>query len=314
MNALILIAGLALTASQTAAGLPQQSSLAMAAPSAVSKVSALTRDTRGRPTIDAEINGKGPFRMVVDTAAQTSLVTPMLVDDLGLPAIGEMGIGGVAGQQQARLYGVDRFKTSLFDVADVGMLALPNATVTEARGIVGMEMFTQDRVVFDNAANRLTIEPSGEPAEGFIAVAGRRSESGLLEVPVEIDGVTFNALVDTGASVSVASGGALSALGWAETDPRLAPAGAIRGATQHGTTVLKGVVGHLKVGPANLRDVPLIFVAGETGADHNGAPSLILGSDLLNNLDAFALDFPKAEFSIRIPDRPRQTGPSVSGR
>jgi hypothetical protein len=121
-------------------------------------------------------------------------------------------------------------------------------------------------------------------------------------------------LVDTGASVSVASGGALSALGWAETDPRLAPAGAIRGATQHGTTVLKGTVGRIKLGPASLRDVSLIFVAGETAADQNGAPNLILGSDLLNNLDAFALDFPKAEFSIRIPDRTRQSGPSMPGR
>lgn len=314
MHALILIASLVLTATQAAADQPQQQPSAAEAPLAALKVSALTRDTRGRPTIDAEINGKGPFRMVVDTAAQTSLVTPMLVEELGLPAIGEMGIGGVAGQQQAALYGVDRFKTSLFDIADVGMLALPNATVTEARGIVGMEMFTQDRVVFDNAANRLTVERSGAPAEGFIAVAGRLSESGLLEVPVEIDGVTFNALVDTGASVSVASGGALSALGWTETDPRLSPAGAIHGATQHGTTVLKGTVGRIKLGPANLRDVPLIFVAGETAADQNGAPNLILGSDLLNNLDAFALDFPKAEFSIRIPDIVRQSGPSMPGR
>lgn len=302
MHALILIAGLTLTAPQTAAERPQRQACAAEAPSAVSKVSALTRDTRGRPTIEAEINGKGPFRMVVDTAAQTSLVTPMLVDELGLPAIGEMGIGGVAGQQQARLYGVDRFKTSLFDIADVGMLALPNATVTEARGIVGMEMFTQDRVVFDNAAERLTIEPSGAPAVGFVPVVGRLGNSGLLEVPIEIDGVKFNALVDTGASVSVASGGALSALGWAENDPRLAPAGAIRGATQHGTTVLKGTVGRIRLGPVNFRDVPLVFVAGEPSeAKESRAPDLILGSDLLNNLDAFALDFPKAELHVRIP-------------
>ena len=122
-----------------------------------------------------------------------------------------------------------------------------------------MEMFTQNRVVFDNAADRLTVEPTGAPAEGFVAVAGRLSDSGLLEVPVEIDGVTFKALVDT--SVSAASGGALSALGWTENNPRLAPAGAIRGATRHGTTVLKGTVGRIRLGPVNFRDVPLIFTA-----------------------------------------------------
>lgn len=123
----------ALTTMQASAGEPQQQS-SVAEAVASQTVAVLTRDTRGRPTMEAEINGKGPFRMVVDTAAQTSLVTPTLVDELGLPAIGEMGIGGVAGQQQARIYGVDWFKTSLFDITDVGMLALPNATVTEAPG------------------------------------------------------------------------------------------------------------------------------------------------------------------------------------
>lgn len=302
MHALILIAGLAMTAPQPAAEQPQQQEATPEASAAVAKVSALTRDTRGRPTIEAEINGKGPFRMVVDTAAQTSLLTPTLVDELGLPAIGAMEVGGVAGQQQAALYGVDHFKTALFDRSAVGMIALPNATVTEARGIVGMEMFTQNRVVFDNAAERLTIEPSGSSTTDFVAVAGRLSDSGLLEVPVEIDGVTFNALIDTGASVSVGSGAALKALGWTETDPRLAPAGAIRGATDHGTAVLKGAVGRIRLGPVNFRDVPLIFVAGEVSETKDGeTPNLILGSDLLNNLDAFALDFPKAELQVRIP-------------
>ena len=302
MHALILIAGLAINAPQPATGQPQQQAATAEALMLASKESALTRDSRGRPTIEAEINGKGPFRMVVDTAAQTSLLTPALVDELGLPAIGEMGVGGVAGQQQAALYGVDRFKTALFDRTAVGMIAMPNATVTEARGIVGMEVFTQDRVVFDNAAKRLSIEPSGIPKTGFVSVAGRLNDSGLLEVPVDIDGVTFNALIDTGASVSVASGGALKALGWTETDSRLAPAGEIRGATDHGTAVLEGTVNRIRLGPVNFQNVPLIFVADESPDAGGGqTPELILGSDLLNNLDAFALDFPKAELQVRIP-------------
>lgn len=301
MNALILTAGLALISTSGAQTPPAQAPQSTTVAVAPSKVSPLTRDTRGRPTIDAQVNGQGPFRMVVDTAAQTSLLAPDLVGVLALPAVGEMGVGGVAGHQQSAIYGVDRFTTSFFDAEEIGMLALPNATVTEASGIIGMEMFSQDRVVFDNKAEQLKSEPSGTPIEGFVSVKGRLNDSGLLEVPVEIDGVVFNALVDTGASVSVASGGALKALGWAETDPRLSPAGAIRGATQHGTAVLQGKVGRIRLGPVNFRDVPLVFIAAETATDTASKPTLILGSDLLNNLDAFALDFPKAELQIRIP-------------
>lgn len=301
MHLLILIASLALADTPLAADEPQRQPPAGEARSSGQAGAVLTRDTRGRPTIDAEINGKGPFRLVVDTAAQTSLVTPLLVDELALPKVGEMNLGGVAGRQQAGLYGVDRFRTALFEVEDIGMLVLPNASVTEARGIIGMEMFSNSSVLFDLSANRISIAPSGA-REGFTAVAGRLDDQGLLTVPVEIDGVAFTALVDTGAAVSVASGGALSALGWAQTDPRLTPAGQIRGATQHGTTVLRGTVGRIKLGPVNFRDVPLIFAAdkpAEAGAD--GGPNLILGADLLNGLEAYALDFPRGELQIRVP-------------
>lgn len=138
MHLLILIASLALADTPLAADEPQRQPPTGEVRSSGQAGAVLTRDTRGRPTIDAEINGKGPFRLVVDTAAQTSLVTPLLVDELALPKVGEMNLGGVAGQQQAGLYGVDRFRTALFEVEDIGMLVLPNASVTEARGIIGM--------------------------------------------------------------------------------------------------------------------------------------------------------------------------------
>lgn len=269
----------------------------------------LYRDTRGRPTIDTRFNGQPPVRMVVDTAAQMSLVGQPLIQELGLPGLGEgMTVNGVAGQTQAELYGVDRFATDLFDVEGVALLAMPNANVTEARGIVGMEMFSQGRLEFDLTANRLTLGPSARP-DGFVAVQGRLNEAGLLTVPVEIDGVAFDALVDTGAGVSVASGGALRALGWSDDDPRLKAAGTIRGATQHQTAIRSGRVGRIKLGPVNFRDIDLIFAdapataetpiaSSEEGAER---PSLILGSDLLNALQAYAIDFSQGQLQIRVP-------------
>jgi predicted aspartyl protease len=286
------------------------------APAAVTQVQAavsapLFHDTRGRPTIDARFNGQSPVRMVVDTAAQMSLVSLPLVQQLGLPGLGEgMTVDGVAGRTQAELYGVDRFSTDLFDVEGVALLAMPNANVTEARGIIGMEMFSQGRLEFDLTANRLSLGPSARP-EGFVVVQGKLNEAGLLVVPVEIDGVTFDALVDTGAGVSIASSGALRALGWADGDPRLKAAGAIRGATQHQTVVRSGQIGRITLGPVSFRDIDLVFAeapaSGEASPSSSqnkteARPSLILGADLLNALTAFAVDFPKAQLQIRVPE------------
>jgi predicted aspartyl protease len=271
----------------------------------------LYRDTRGRPTIDTRFNDRAPVRMVVDTAAQMSLVSLPLVQELALSSLGEgMTVNGVSGQTQAELYGVDRFATDLFDVEGVALLAMPNAGVTEARGIVGMEMFSQGRLEFDLMANRLTLGPSARP-DGFIAVQGELNEAGLLTVPVEIDGVIFDALVDTGASVSVASGGALRALGWSEGDTLLTAAGTIRGATEHQTVIRSGRVGRIKLGPVNFRDINLVFsdapAMDETPitspAKGSGRPSLILGSDLLNALQAFAIDLSQGQLQIRVPSK-----------
>lgn len=215
-----------------------------------------------------------------------------------------MNIAGASGQVQADLYGVDRFSTDLFDAEGVALLALPNAGATEARGIVGMEMFAGGRLTFDPAAHAVTYQPSDAPAERYAVVKGRLDETGLLVVPVEIDGVAFDALVDTGAAVSVASGGALKALGWGPSDPRLKPAGAITGAGRQETSVQSGHVALVRLGPVNFRDLNLVFtpdVPAEKASETAPKPTLILGSDLLGALDAFALDFPKAELLIRVP-------------
>ncbi|WP_295174416.1 aspartyl protease family protein [uncultured Brevundimonas sp.] len=302
MTALFLIASLAMSAPDAAARDVGSPTFVAEAPQSAAKVAPLARDTRGRPTIDAQINGRGPFPMVVDTAAQTSLLTPDLAREVDLPVVGDMELGGVSGQQKAPIYGVDRFATGLFDVATVGVVALPNVGVTDARGVIGMEHFSQSRILFDNTAGQIAVTPSGEGPEGYVAVAGRLNASGLVEVPVEIDGIAFTALIDTGAAVSVASSEALKALGWATTDPRLSPGGQIRGATDHQATVLIGKVGTISLGPVNFRDVPVVFPdPGGSDDTQTGRPSLILGSDLLNGLDAFALDFGKARMEVRIP-------------
>lgn len=273
---------------------------ALAAPSTV-----LGRDTRGRPTLTARFNGQGPFAMVLDTGAQTSLVSTSLADELDLPELdGGLGVNGVSGAEQARLFAVDRFQTDLFDADAVAVPALPNDGVTEARGIVGMERLASGRLVFDQIAHRIRLEPSDGPHDGYAVIQGRLNDAGLLVVPVKIDGVELDALVDTGAAISVVSGAPAQVLGWAEDDPRIKAAGVMRGAAGQGAEVNSAKVGRLAVGPVTFRDLDLFFStpSGASNADAS-PPSLILGSDLLNNLEGFAVDFPKAQLLIRIPDQ-----------
>jgi len=259
----------------------------------------LRYDNRGRPVVSVELNDKGPFDMVVDTGAQTSLLGASLADQFRLaPMRGGLQVNGATGSTAARIYPVDHLANKLFDARFVGMLEFPNPQTTSARGILGMEHFGGRKLLFDRVGHRLSVLPSGLAAPGFVAVAGTRRDDGLLEVPVTINGVRIAALIDTGAAVSLANAAVLKALGWAADDSRLQAAGEIRGATAGTSRVRRAVLDSFAIGPATMHRVPL-YISDD--ADGDAVPTLILGSDLLNLFEAFALDFPRAELQIRLP-------------
>lgn len=262
----------------------------------------LRHDNRGRPVVSVTINGRGPFDMVVDTAAQTSLIAPSLADELALsPLGGNLRIAGATGSTQAQIYPVDRLNNRLVDARRVGIAAFPNPQVTSARGILGMEHFTGRALLFDRVARRVSALPSAPAAPGFATLKGVRRSDGLIAVPVRVNGVTVDALVDTGAAISLANPAALKAMGWEANDPRLRPGGEVRGAAAGTSGIAVATMDTLAIGPATLRQVPLYFTLQPDGK----GPQLILGSDLLNLFEAFSVDFPRAELHIRLPQRPR---------
>src|SRR5690606_39055897 len=124
-------------------------------------------DENGRPVISTQVNGQGPFDMVVDTAAQTTFLTPGLVEQLQLtPLESDQTISGASGQAQVRIYAIANLSSDLFSVDGATTPALPNASVTQARGVIGMDVFLQRRLVFDREAGRLISTQSGATDAG----------------------------------------------------------------------------------------------------------------------------------------------------
>ena len=69
------------------------------------RATAMRQDRAGRPVISALFNGQGPFDMVVDTGAQSTVIAPSLAQDLRLaPLPGEsISVVGVSGASQVAL-------------------------------------------------------------------------------------------------------------------------------------------------------------------------------------------------------------------
>lgn len=262
-------------------------------------------DAKKRPMIAVHLGDGPPVDMLVDTAAQSSVITGAVAAAQGLQPTGEtVTVNGVAGSVVARSYHVRRMASGLFNVPDTSVIALPRVGVTEAGGIVGIDLFAGRKLTFDLAGQKVTAGESGPPPADDVPIRGSVDAKGLLHVPVTIDGVVIDALVDTGAEGSVANGAALRALGWREDDPRLTANGTITGATVGGTIVRRGMVGRITLGPVGFSTVPLTFTGGM-----GGTPRLILGMDMLGLLQRFALDLPRAELQVYVP--PKAKGSSV---
>ncbi len=258
-------------------------------------------DSGGRPTMDVQVNGQGPFKMVVDTAAQTSLLSQRLVDALKLQPLDEqMTVRGAVSAQVASIYPVEELRSGLFHEQQLGMLALPSGNATSADGIIGMERFTGGKLVFRPARRELALSPSAAVSEGYVAVVGKRDDGGLLHVPMRLGGATAMALVDTGAGPTVANLQTLDAMGWQRDDPRLKAAGTIRGATEAMIPAWIAEVDAVSIGPVTFRNVPVVFA--DTGPET--APAVILGANLLGLLQGFAVDFPRAELQVEVPGAP----------
>ena len=290
---MFLLAAIALAqANPTAPASPQPPVTAIAPAQAP-----LLHDTRGRPVMTVQINGKGPFPMVVDTAAQTSLLSRTLATELALkPLNGGIGVNGATGSEQARLYPIDRMTNPLLDARYVAMVELTNGGVTDARGIIGMEFFTQRKLLIDRSTNRIAAEPSAPAGPGFATIAGVRTGEGFVQIPLTLDGVRIPALIDTGAAVTIMNAAAFRLLGWSDSDPRLSDGGEIRGASAGGQKIRIARIGKLSIGGIGLSNVPIAI-----SNDDDTKPSIILGNDLLNLFPGYAVDFPLAQLQIKLP-------------
>ncbi|MDJ0276418.1 aspartyl protease family protein [Sphingomonas sp. 2R-10] len=283
--------------------------MAQAAPPAAPPVAStaaepMRRDGKGRPVVVATIDGR-PVDVVIDTAAGSTIMRDDAARALGLvPADGTIGVRGVAGAEEVRLYRVGRFGNRLFDLRDAEIPGVSSIGATDAQVIAGVDLFEGRRLVFDGVRDEVRVEPSGPTPAGFVAVRGEYVPGEGLVVPVTLNGVLIRGLIDTGAQGSVAGSDVLRAIGWEADDSRLAPYGQIRGAAGGGSAAQVATMDSVKIGPAIGRNVRVVFADGLGGGEAGDPPTMIVGLDLLAALQVYALDFPRGELHLRKPPSP----------
>lgn len=162
-------------------------------------------DLHERMTVDVALQGKGPFRFLIDTGSQRTVVSTALAGDLGLALGPQVRIIGMAGEDEVATAEVGTLGFGTRELYGLVVPLLENRHMG-ADGILGTDSLQDERVVLDFAKNTIAI---GAPHElggnnGYDIVVHARKRSGrLIMTNAVIDGIGVDVVIDTGASSTV---------------------------------------------------------------------------------------------------------------
>jgi predicted aspartyl protease len=247
------------------------------------------------------VNGKGPYRFIIDTGANDSTVSPKLVAALGLatsPAR-SLRVAGVTGTAIVPSVPIESMRTGALSIARTEVPVIWSPIMTGADGILGAAGLAEDSLLVDFRHNTVTIRPAdaGAIPLGYARVQATRLRSGLLSVPGMVGDVPVDAIIDTGSPQTLGNMALYRAL---YVKPEARDRARVYGVTKQvrpGEVQVVPTVdlGAIRIGNAVLvfGDFPIFKVWGLTAH-----PAIILGMDVLGTVDAFAIDFRHAQIGI----------------
>jgi hypothetical protein len=150
-------------------------------------------DLGGRPVVDVSINGKGPYRFILDTGASVTVIGDDLKDELALPS--------AAGGGSASLVSIDNLRVGEASLTGVvaGLAPLSRMFRTDApRGVLSASSFPGYLVILDYPAKHVKIQKGELPPADSRVIFQYTAEQILPNVPVRIGSVEVRVHPDTG--------------------------------------------------------------------------------------------------------------------
>lgn len=268
---------------------------------------ALTADRYRRLTVPVTIQGQGPFRFMIDTGAQATVITRTLADRLGLGDRRMATLVGMASRRETEIVGIADLQLGSRNFYIQTAPLVEAMHIGDADGILGLDSLQNQRVLFDFETASLHVADAAEQGDnrGFDIVVKAREKLGqLIITEAVLDGVRVAVIVDTGAQGSVGNQVLAQRL-------RRARALGQTSLTDVNGQDLTGDVrmaGELKLQSAQLRNFPVMFADSPSFKALGLAdrPALVLGMAELQLFRRVAIDFRTRRVLFDLPGDVRQ--------
>ena len=252
------------------------------------------RLTDTRMSIGVEVNGSGPFRFLVDSGADRSVIGAALAKQLGLPAGETVRVNDVKGATEIATFLVDTLKVGESSTFAVSAPALPEQALG-AQGILGVDALADRRVMLDFQNNSITLEEASQPEKigpDEILVVGRRRHGQLILTQVRVEGLSIYALIDTGSDVTIGNIPLMEKIA-GSCHPPVHVDLILNSVTGRSVPASGVYISRIEIGALRIRNLRVAFADVAPFAVFGLAdrPALLLGTDALRGLRRMSLDF-----------------------
>ena len=275
-------------------------------PASTVDILAITTDRSNRMTVAVQIAEKGPFRFLIDTGAQNTVLSTALAGQLALHSDKKARLIGVAGVQNVDTVVIDQI--DLGQRSFYGLLApLLAREDIGADGILGLDSLQGQRVQIDFRKELIAVDDAkalGGNRGYDIVVTARRRSGQLIMTDAVVDGVKVNVIIDTGAEYSIGNRALESALTKQHGQGDMV----LRSVTGQEITANLAVARNLKINDMNFVNVVIAYADAPPfaalGLDKK--PALFLGMRDMRALDRIAIDFSTRRIYFDLPQNAYQ--------
>ncbi|MEO6151904.1 MAG: aspartyl protease family protein [Croceibacterium sp.] len=255
-----------------------------------------------RMTVPVTIGGKGPFRFLIDTGAQATVLSIDLAQRLQLFDRRSAMLVGAASRRLVETAAVDGIVLGSrnFNVATAPLVT--GEYIGGADGILGLDSLQNQRVLLDFKKKIMRVADAKDLGgnRGYeIIVRAQRKLGQLIITRARLDGVGVSVIIDTGAEGSIGNPALLDKL------RRMREQGTgemtdVNGASLTGSI---RVARKLSIDLVQIQNLAILFADSPTfhALGLANEPTLILGMEQLRLFNRVAIDFATSRVLFDVP-------------
>ena len=306
MRSLLLPALLALCAN----GHASAQEPAAAAPAALPEADLLqlAQERNERLTVPVMIGDAGPFRFLIDTGAQATVLSRELANRLGPFERSPATLVGIASRVPIETVAIDGLGLGPRRINVARVALVEGRHIGGAEGVLGIDALQGRRVLIDFVERQMTIATPQEAQErsGYeIVVKAKPRHGQLIITDARIDGVRITVVIDTGAQISVGNETLARRLKVRAVD--IAEIHDINGVSARGPL---HVARSAKIGKMELLGFPIMITSSPVfrALELEDRPTLIIGMRELRLFRRIAIDFSTRRVLFDLPASNRDIG------